>query len=152
MDERAILEEYVSGGKLMQLSTIDESGGPRVCSVWYIVEFRPDRLWFLSRQDREHSRNIRRNPLVAGAIIDIPVRELGQVARGVSFSGHARELPGTGVDDRARAFAARWPRAAPVVAAMPEGASRLYEIAVDEWVLFDEENYRGDPRRVIPGR
>lgn len=54
--------------------------------------------------------------------------------------------------DRVRAFAARRPNAAPVLDAMPEGASRLYEIAVDEWVLFDEENYRSDPRRVIPGQ
>ncbi|WP_040792251.1 pyridoxamine 5'-phosphate oxidase family protein [Nocardia paucivorans] len=152
MDERALLEEYVAGGKLMQLSTIDADGAPRVCSVWYLAEFRPDRLWFVSRQDREHSRNIRRNPLVAGAIMDIPLHELGQTARGVSFSGRAHELPGSGVNDRAKAFVARWPNAAPVLDAMPEGASRLYEITVGEWVLFDEENFRRDPRRVIPGR
>ncbi|MGW1740484.1 pyridoxamine 5'-phosphate oxidase family protein [Nocardia sp. NPDC001965] len=151
MSERQLLEEYVAGGKLMQLATVDEIGTPRVCSVWYLAAFRPDKLWFLSRRDREHSLSIRRNALVAGAIVDIVLDELGQTARGVSFSGRAEELPGVGIEDRARAFGVRWPNAAPVLEAMPEGASRLYEIAVAEWVLFDEENYRGDPRRVIPG-
>ncbi|MEV0107667.1 pyridoxamine 5'-phosphate oxidase family protein [Nocardia sp. NPDC050799] len=152
MNERELLEQYVASGKLMQLSTVDEDRTPRMCSVWYLAAFRPDRLWFLSRRDREHSRNIRRNALVAGAIVDIPLHELGQTARGVSFSGRAEELRGEGIEDWARAFGVRWPNAAPVLEAMPEGASRLYEIAVTEWVLFDEENYRDDPRRVIPGR
>ncbi|MGW5384106.1 pyridoxamine 5'-phosphate oxidase family protein [Nocardia sp. NPDC003963] len=152
MNERGLLEEYVAGGKLMQLSTVYADGTPRVCNVWYLAAFGPDRLWFLSRQDREHSQNIRRNPAIAGAIVDIPLYELGQTARGVSFSGRAVELPGEGIEERAQAFGVRWPNAAPTLDAMPEGASRLYEISVTEWVLFDEENYRGDPRRVIPGR
>ncbi|MEV6072274.1 pyridoxamine 5'-phosphate oxidase family protein [Nocardia sp. NPDC052001] len=151
MDERGLLEDYVSGGKLMQLSTIAEDGSPRVCSVWYLPRFGPDTLHFISRTDREHSRNISRNPAVAGAIIDIPIVELGQVARGVSFTGVARELPGVGIEELAKDFAARWPNATGVLRAMPNAASRLYEIAVTEWVLFDEENFRPSPRRIIKG-
>ncbi|MFB7719536.1 pyridoxamine 5'-phosphate oxidase family protein [Nocardia sp. NPDC056100] len=151
MDERGLLEDYVSGGKLMQLSTIAEDGSPRVCSVWYLPRFGPDTLHFISRTDREHSRNISRNPAVAGAIIDIPIVELGQVARGVSFTGVSRELPGVGIEALAKDFAARWPNATGVLQAMPNAASRLYEIAVTEWVLFDEENFRPSPRRIIKG-
>ncbi|MEU0539636.1 pyridoxamine 5'-phosphate oxidase family protein [Nocardia sp. NPDC005978] len=149
MEERRLLEEYVAGGGLMQLATVGDDGTPRVCSVWYLPSFGPDRLHFISRRDRLHSKNIDGNPAVAGAIIDNPPAELGLTGRGVSFTGVARELPGTGNDDVAAAFAARWPRAGGVLSAMPDAASRLYEIAVSEWVLFDEENFPASPRRVI---
>ncbi|MFF0487491.1 pyridoxamine 5'-phosphate oxidase family protein [Nocardia sp. NPDC004068] len=152
MNERDHLEHYVRSGKLMQLASVSGDGTPRVCSVWYLPNFAPDLLYFVSRADREHSENIRRTPSVAGAIIDIPVVELGQTARGVQFVGQARELPGTGIDELAARFVERWPNAKRVFDAMPGGASRLYEIAVSEWVLFDEENYRSDPRRRISGR
>lgn len=135
----------------MQLSTVCGDGTPTVCSVWYLPVFRPDRLYFVSRTDRLHSNNIRRNPAVAGAILDSPPTELGLTARGVSFTGRARQLPGVGIDEQARAFVDRWPNAAGVVSAMPEGASRMFEIDVAQWVLFDEENFRGGPRREIDG-
>jgi uncharacterized protein YhbP (UPF0306 family) len=149
MNERQLIEQYVTAGKLMQLATVRADGTPRACSVWYVPAFGPDLLWFVSRTDREHSVNIRRSSTVAGAIIDIPLVELGQTVRGVQFIGHARELPGVGIDSEAAVFAARWPNSQAVLDAMPDGASRLYEVAVTEWVLFDEENYPGDPRRRI---
>nr|WP_276514758.1 pyridoxamine 5'-phosphate oxidase family protein [Nocardia transvalensis] len=146
-----MLEAYVAEAKLMQLSTVCGDGTPAVCSVWYVPTFRPDRLRFVSRTDREHSRNIRRTPAVAGGILDKPPVELGLTGRGVSFAGRAVELPGTGIEAEKEAFAARWPRAAGLLAAMPDAASRLYEVAVERWVLFDEENFPGSPRREIAG-
>ncbi|WP_280383793.1 pyridoxamine 5'-phosphate oxidase family protein [Nocardia wallacei] len=152
MGERELLEAYVAAAGLMQLSTLCEDGTPVVCTVWYVPTFAPDRLHFVSRTDRVHSNNIRRNPAVAGAILDDPPAELGRTARGVSFTGRAAQLPGTGVDAEIRAFVARWPNAAGVLGAMPEGASRMYEIAVESWVLFDEANFPGGPRRDIAAR
>ncbi|WP_067669423.1 pyridoxamine 5'-phosphate oxidase family protein [Nocardia miyunensis] len=151
MDERELLEEYVRDAKLMQLSTVCGDGTPTVCTVWYLPMFRPDRLYFVSRTDRLHSNNIRRNSAVAGAILDDPPVELGLTARGVSFTGRARQLPGVGIDELARAFVGRWPNAAGVLDAMPEGASRMFEVVVGQWVLFDEKNFRGGPRREIDG-
>lgn len=149
MDERRLLEEYVAGGGLMQLATVGDDCTPRACSVWYLPSFGPDRLYFISRRDRVHSKNIDGNSAVAGAIIVDPPAELGLTGRGVSFTGTARQLPGTGNDAVAAAFAARWPRASGVLSAMPDAASRLYEIAVAEWVLYDEENFPASPRRTV---
>jgi uncharacterized protein YhbP (UPF0306 family) len=149
MAERELLEDYVRRGRLTQLATVGADGAPVVCSVWYVPEFRPDRLYFVSRTDRAHSVNIRRTPAVGGAILEDPPAEMGGVGRGVQFTGHAVELPGTGVDGLIGTFVARWPNAARVLGAMPGGASRLYEIAVTNWVLYDEANFRGNPRREI---
>ncbi|MFI5779239.1 pyridoxamine 5'-phosphate oxidase family protein [Nocardia sp. NPDC051570] len=151
MDERELLEEYVTGGGLMQLATVCEDGTPSACTVWYVSTFRPDRLRFISRQDRLHSTNIRRDPAVGGVILKDPPAELGSTARGVSFVGRARELPGTGIDAKIAAFVDRWPGAAGVLGAMPEGASRMYEVTVRQWILFDEKNFREHPRREVPG-
>jgi hypothetical protein len=110
-------------------------------------------LWFISRPDREHSENIRRRPLVAGSIVPFPVEGLGQVARAVTFTGSARELPLSGVDAELAVFLGRWPRAGVTIgpASLADGTSpsRLYEVTVEQWVLFDEASF-DQPRRVVP--
>lgn len=151
-DERTLLEDYVRAGKLMQVATLSSNGSPIVCNVWYDPHFSPDQLRFISRHDRHHSENIRRDGRVAGGIIAIPLDGLGQTARGVTFTGNARELPTRGVDAQAQAFLDRWPTAAaidPGKLARGDTASRLYEIDITEWVLFDEATFPEQPRRVI---
>ncbi|MDF5756123.1 pyridoxamine 5'-phosphate oxidase family protein [Spongiactinospora sp. TRM90649] len=148
---RALLEEYVSGGKVMQLATLT-GGMPRVCTVWYQAAFRPDRLRWISRHDREHSRAIATDPNVAGVIVTIPLDTLGQNVRGVSFTGLARELPVVGADAEVHAFTERWPAAAAALDAMPTGPTRLYEVVVEAWVVFDEEHFPppANPRQPVP--
>lgn len=151
---RTILEEYVSSGKLMQVATISDTGSPAVCHVWYRVDFRPDRLYFISRHDREHSVNIRRNQQVAGGIVAIPLSGLGQTVRGVTFKGQAREL-GLDADAELEGFLERWPDARGIISikriAENDTPSRLYEIDIDQWALFDEQAFPNCPRCVIPG-
>jgi uncharacterized protein YhbP (UPF0306 family) len=149
---RGILEEYVKSGNLMQVATISETGHPAVCNVWYNVLFRPDRLHFLSRRDRNHSANIRNDSRVAGGIVAIPLYGLGQTVRGVTFAGQARELS-AGAETELENFLERWPQARNAISteriANDDALSRLYEIRIDEWILFDEENFAESPRRVL---
>jgi uncharacterized protein YhbP (UPF0306 family) len=152
---RDILEDYVSGGQLMQVATLTSPDTvPGLCSVWYDAHFGPDLVRFISRHDRQHSRAIRADPRVAGAIVAIPLTGLGQVARGVTFTGRAHELPLLGIDQQISDFCRRWPKAHPAIdpakLAAGETSSRLYEIGVTEWVLFDEQNFPQQPRQIIP--
>ena len=151
--ERALLEQYVQAGKLMQLASLNSDGSPAVCNVWYDPHFAPDVLRFISRHDRQHSQNVRIDGRVAGGIIAISLKELGQTVRGVTFTGVAHELPTDGIDGKIAAFVARWPRAEaalnPHELARGEIATRLYEVMIAEWVLFDEESFPQQPRRVI---
>ena len=151
---RDILEDYVRSGQLMQVATLTSPDtGPGLCSVWYDAHFGPDLVRFISRHDRQHSRAIRADPRVAGAIVAIPLTGLGQVARGVTFTGRAHELPSLGIDQQIGEFCRRWPNAQPAIdpgkLAAGETPSRLYEIRVTEWVLFDEKNFPQQPRQVI---
>jgi hypothetical protein len=150
---REVLELYVADGKVMQLATLRADGSPAVSNVWYDAHFGPDLLRFISRNDRHHSVDIRADERVAGGIVAIRLDALGQAVRGVTFTGTARELPTVGVDAEIGAFAGRWPAAATAIApdtlAAGETPTRLYEVAVTEWVLFDEVNFPDQPRQVV---
>lgn len=149
VSERKILEAYVASGTLMQVATISRSGDPAVCHVWYDYSFRPDRLRFMSRNDRDHSQNIRLNGRTAGGIVAIELTGLGQSVRGLTFKGTASELSPAECDDEAASFIRRWPAAESSLTRT--SSSRLYEVRVSEWVLFDEENFPSEPRRIISG-
>jgi Pyridoxamine 5'-phosphate oxidase len=171
-DPRRLLETGVGDAALMQVATLGEGGSPTLCHVWFQASFGPDRLFFLSRSDRDHAVNIRKDPRVAGAIaLDVPAG-LGERVRGVTLTGLAREIPKIDRPDAAAAFVRRWPAAAEILAApSPRPASlranfdvpkpsrsalalaprsRLYEIAVAQWVLFDEVNFPDEPKLTLP--
>jgi len=153
VNQRMLLEQYVQEGKLMQVSTICSDGSPALCHVWYAHSFKPDRLYFISRKDRVHSTNIRNTPEVAGGIIAIPLIGLGQVVRGVTFRGRASQL-GTEARDELECLIKRWPNASDAITyerlVNGDTLTRLYEISVTEWLLFDEEHFPKSPRRPIP--
>jgi hypothetical protein len=79
---------------------------------------------------------------------------LGATAQGVTFTGTVTELPATGIYHQLGAFLHRWPQAGDHVnadtLANAAAASRLYEITVTSWVLFDENSYPDQPRRPLP--
>lgn len=154
LDSRHLLEEYVAAGKVMQLATLDPDGHPYANNLWFASTLRPDRLLFISRPNRAHCDYIRNRPHVAGAILAIDLHDPSQPVRGVTFTGTARELPTTGVDEQISAYQRRWPPTAaaidPARMAAGEAHHRLYEITVTAWVLYDEVNFRGGPRQPVP--
>lgn len=155
-DLRELLTGYVRTGKVMQLSTLDADGAPYVNNLWFASAFEPDRLWFISRPARLHCDNIRERARVAGAILAVDVVDPSVAVRGVTFTGTATELPTSGIDAQLAAYAGRWPVTAQAVdpERMAAGRShhRLYEIQVAGWVLYDEVNFRADPRQPVDAR
>ena len=153
-DLRELLTAYVTNGKVLQLATLDGQGHPYVSNLWFASAFEPDRLYFISRPNRRHCENLRARPAVAGSVLAIELTELGQAVRGVTFTGTGRQLPTEGVDQEIAVYAGRWPSAAgaidPVKLAAGQTHHRIYEIAVTSWILYDEENFRADPRQPVP--
>jgi hypothetical protein len=165
-DPRRLLVAGVGAATLMQVATIGADGFPAICQVWFQPRFDPDRLRFLSREDREHTINLRRDPRVAASIaLEVPAG-LGDRVRGVSLSGLAQEIPEAELPAATEAFIDRWPRAAAALRPKPRPSpsgpvprpggpaltprSRLYEITVVHWVLFDEVNFPAQPRLLVP--
>jgi Pyridoxamine 5'-phosphate oxidase len=139
----------------MQVATLDAAGFPALCHVWFHAVFVPDRLYFMSRPERNHSVNIRADCRVAaGMTLSVP-EGLGRPVRGVTLTGTAEQVPDSQFRQAADGFVARWPAAAqalrPADGDDPASApSRIYRIDVAEWVLFDEVNFPGRPRIVLP--
>ncbi|HEY2795682.1 MAG TPA: pyridoxamine 5'-phosphate oxidase family protein [Micromonosporaceae bacterium] len=155
-DLREMLTAYVGEGKVMQLSTLDGDGSPYVSNLWFASAFDPDRLYFISRPARAHCDNIRLRARVAGAVLAIKLEGLGQAVRGVTFTGTAVELPTENINDQISVYVQRWPSAERAIdprrLAAGETHHRLYEIRVSGWVLYDEENFRADPRQPVEAR
>lgn len=153
-EARRVLADYLASAKVMQLATLDATGAPAACNLWFAWSLAPDRLYFISRPNRYHCENIRNDPRVAGALLAIALENPSQKVRGVAFTGQGRELPTTGIDDAIGVYAGRWPEVAraidPQRLASGEAHHRVYEIAVTGWVLYDEENFSGSPRQEIP--
>lgn len=152
-EARTLLQDYVATGKTMQLATVDTAGAPAVCNLFFASAFCPDRLFFISRPTREHCANLRADPRVAGAILAIDPIDPGHPVRGVSFTGQAQELPTTGVDEQIGHYVGRWPVTSnaidPARLAAGETHHRLYQIDITGWILYDELNFRPNPRQPV---
>ena len=72
----------------------------------------------------------------------------------MTFDGNAREL-GAEARSELESFLRRWPNVRDAISvervARNETPSRIYEIDVTSWVLFDEENFPDAPRQSIQG-
>ena len=147
MDKLAILRDYVESAKVMQLATLTKDG-PWICHVWYVADWTKDRLLFTSRTTRNHSIHIERDQRVAGGILDMQLKSLGQPVRGISFTGKARVVPLQDLVNSISIFCSRWPITDLTQAAIVNGSTntRVYEILIDKWVLHDEVNFPSDPR------
>ena len=145
----AILRQ-VHCGKLLQLAT-QTAHGPRLCQVWYAAEPDGSRLFFISRVDRHHSRDLEVDDRVAGAIVAMDLDGPGQAIQGVTLTGAARRAQSHEVADVHAAYLAKWPRARanwPLDRVAAETSLvQMYVVRVIEYVLFDEINFRGDPRQ-----
>jgi uncharacterized protein YhbP (UPF0306 family) len=148
---RALLREYLRGAKLMQVATVRDAQ-PWMANVWFAMD-ESFRLYFISRGDRRHSKEIRANRWVAGSIVQPPFEGLGQKVRGVTFEGEATELEDDDLVYGYDTYRRRWPQVESS-APLPEIASgksqtRVYRVVPRLFVLFDEVNYPKDPRQEI---
>ncbi|MFK3985441.1 pyridoxamine 5'-phosphate oxidase family protein [Micromonospora sp. NPDC050397] len=162
-DDRELLREYVRAGQLMQLATVRADGSPSVGNVWYDPHFAPDVLRFVARHDGWHSADGHRvgghgpdgpgDGRVGGSIVAVPPDVRAGTVRGVTFTGTVRALPPVGAEEAARAFLERWPSAEMAIdpgrLARHETPSRLYEVVVAQWVLFDERRFPHESRHVL---
>jgi uncharacterized protein YhbP (UPF0306 family) len=151
-DETVLLREYISAGKLMQVASQDPDNKPWLFHVWYAQNSQLE-LIFASNVARLHSNYIKNSPSVAGGIIAIDLEGLGQKVRGVTFVGDAHECAGQELEEAHETYAARWPNAQELfpLAKIKSGGSpmRMYKITPTQFILFDEDNYRDQPKRVI---
>lgn len=150
MDLRKLIEEYLKEAKLMQVATA-AGNKPWVCSVWYVHDENFN-LYFISRKDRRHSKEIKNNSEVAGTIV-IPHEEgIGQKVRGIQFEGKAEIIGIGGLFKAYNLLKEKYPnvvKSIPTLDLIKKGSVlvRLYKIIPKTIVLFDEINFPDNPRQ-----
>jgi uncharacterized protein YhbP (UPF0306 family) len=149
VDLRTLISEYLKKAKLMQIATV-KNDKPWVASVWYVVDNELN-LYFMSKDSRRHSLEIKNNPNVAGAIV-IPHKTLGDKTRGLQFEGTCKEVKGTAALKTFTLFIKTYPMITKFVSSTKEllkSPHRFYKVTPNQIVLFDELNFPDNPRQEL---
>ena len=90
-DPAAVAREIIDANQYMVLATVDDDGGPWISPVWFAHD-RYRAFYWLSRPERQHSRNVAARPQLAISIFDASQR-IG-IGFGVMMTATAAALEG----------------------------------------------------------
>lgn len=135
LDVEKTIREYIAGVVHVSLAT-SKDNKPWVCEVHYAYDDELN-LYFRSKEDRRHSREIAENPFVAGNIVE--QHGLTTKPRGVYFEGRAEKLDGVTENDPAFTENCKRLGNGPEILedAQTEDGHRFYKITVTDYYLFD---------------
>jgi uncharacterized protein YhbP (UPF0306 family) len=135
MDIEQKIREYLPEVLHMSLATsIDNK--PWVCEVHYVYDDELN-IYFRSKVNRRHSREIAQNPNVAANIVT--QHNIEQKPRGVYLEGRAEALEGVDEDHIAYKLFSEMMGLGPEILedAMNTEGHRFYKITVTDYYLFD---------------
>lgn len=138
------IRKNLSESKMMQIATVG-SAQPWICTV-YFVEDEQLNLYWLSLPSRRHSAEIEANPRVA---IAVPVK-VDQPVIGIQAEGTAKVINDlTVVQDIMKLYVERYNAGKDFYDNFLAGNNqhRLYKFTPSQYVLFDEVNFKGNPRQ-----
>ena len=146
MEIKQLITDYLKEARLMQVAT-SQDNQPWACTVYFAFD-EDLNLYWISKTDRRHSKEIRNNEKVAGTIV-FP-HTPGDDVQGIQFQGIAKELT-----DKKEAiigmkyYAERYGVKPERVNTILDGSDghTCYKIMPDLYVLFDEVNFPDDPRQ-----
>lgn len=151
MSVEKLIRAYLDEAKLLQIVSCNKNQ-PWLAHVWFARDDDLNIYW-MSREDRRHSREIRKSEIVAGGIVTPHLQGLGETVRGLAFEGTAREL-GDGDSEKAYGhYRNRWPQVVDHVQLedILAGATpmRFYVAEPIRYVFFDEQNFPDQPRQEL---
>lgn len=149
MDIKDEVKTYLASTQLMQIAT-SSNEQPWTATVYFAYDTNLNIYW-LSRSDRRHSRDIEKNPKVSGSISKL--HTYGEKVRGVQFEGVAEKLMGDDASQCLEIYYNRYNKARERVKNILVGAVGetivIYKVKPTKFVLFDEVNFPENPRQEI---
>ena len=148
MGPKDVIKSYLEQQHMMQLATVS-NGQPWCCTVYFVTDDNYNLYW-ASVPSRRHSQEINSHSQVAVAI---PVKFVkGQPVAGLQIEGKAVELsPSSDIRDAAERYATKFNRDTDWIEDIVAGKTehRLYKLTPASYVLFDESNFRENPRQAF---
>lgn len=129
----------------MQIAT-SVDGQPWCCTVFYVYD-KDFNFYWISKPDTRHSKEIAKNPKVAGAIVLPHVPK--DPSRGIQFQGRAKLLSGKEEEIASKFFIRQFNREKTLLEDIRSGKNphKFYRIKPTELVLFDRVNFPDNPRQ-----
>ena len=143
-----IIREYLTGGqtRMMQIAT-SASNQPWICTVYYAVD-KDLNIYWMSKPDRRHSKEIAKNSKVAATIVydQQPPRD---DHRGVSVEGNAEELEGAKALKPIVLYGKQLGSSKDWINAvkMMVDPHKIYKLTPNKFVLFDDVNFPNNSRQ-----
>lgn len=143
MDIRALIQDYLTKAQLVHLGT-SHGEKPWVTAVYFAADVDLNLYW-LSRKNRRHSREISNNSHVAGTIV-LP-HNYGDKVRGLQFEGEARELKDEDAISGRNIYSSKFWIVEDRVMNLKEGDTSqvCYQARPVRFVLYDEVNFPDNP-------
>jgi len=152
LDLRKLVIDYLNEAKLMQIATVKDNK-PWVATFWYVHD-EDLNLYFISRRNRRHSLELKKNPNVAGTIVKPHTRGSGEKVRGLQFEGTCHDLtdePGE-LEKVKKLYLAKYKLAEDIPLNQlsdPKWTATYYVVHPKAFVLFDEMNFPRYPRQEL---
>ncbi len=145
MDLRSLIEDYLKEANMLQVVTAKDNQ-PWAATVYFAFDKNLNLYW-ISKPDRRHSREISENPKVAGVVVLPHVH--GDKVRGLQLEGRAEEMGAEGIDEGLKVYSERFWLPEERMKKLLSGTDGhvLYIIRPTLFVLFDEKNFPDDPRQ-----
>ena len=151
MDIEKLYRNYLKDVKLMQLATC-ENNQPWLCNVWFVNDDNNNIYW-ISRETREHSKQIKNNSNVACTFHKWFEEGLGQKGQALVISGQAEKLAGNVCEGPYDLYSKSYPKVLEFQTKKAflndEGHHFFYKVTPKRIVWFDEINFPEDPRQEV---
>ena len=145
MDLRKIIEKDLKKARMMQVATV-KNNQPWNCTVYFAADDDLNLYW-ISKPDTRHSKEIEGNSKVAAAI---PVKFDNLTVRGLSIEGKATEVKNLNeIKQKVKLYSDKFNRGEDWYKDFISGNNphKLYRIKPTKFVLFDRVNFPDNDRQ-----
>lgn len=149
MEPKAIVSKYLPLINIMQLATSSDDR-PYLCTVHYYSDSELNLYW-TSMLERNHSKEIARNPRVAAYVLVHENTPAEDYVIGITFIGKA-ELIGREIDEEtASSYAAKLRDDPSFVRKVKDDTTpfKFYKLTPERIILFNNKDFPEEPRQVI---
>lgn len=147
MDLRKIIADYLKEARMMTVATVS-SDQPWNATVYYVSDEELNLYW-ISKAESRHSKEIHKNPKVAAAI---PIKFADLTVVGLSAEGEAEVMEDADEIKRIiRSYTDKFNRGEDWYKDFIAGKNihKLYKIKPRLFVLFDREKFPGNERQEL---
>lgn len=147
MDLRKLIKNYLKRTRMLQIAT-SVNGRPWCCTV-YFAHDKDFNFYWISKPSTRHSKEIVKNPNVAGTIVydQQPYPKKG--VRGLQFEGKAKLLSGREEEKASKFYIKQLNREESLLEDIRSGKNshKFYRTKPSKFVLFDRENFPKNERQ-----